>query len=328
MTQLGALPANFIPVDGLPEIASRQVFGLFRQFNSIPFVLVEPWGNYGDQLLWRGAEKLANLAGVQFQKVSVDAFLRSDYPQNTGVYIHGGGGIHPLYPKAIAAQAFLKSVERYPVTILGPQTVPPDAAFLKQVFISKLPARGAGTAVFFARETTSHTIIKSLLPGWVEPGLDHDTALNLTAADVITAIPPRRFDLYAIRADKEAITKTRRDLMAVWTDPIHFCFDYNQWVALHNQARQIVTNRLHSAVLGAILGVPTTLLPNSYHKNRSVWEYSLQTRGVTWGDEIRLRPLAQKINAITPVRQILEKAWAQRFLRVFVHRVRYKNLKP
>jgi hypothetical protein len=30
--------------------------------------------------------------------------------------------------------------------------------------------------------------------------------------------------------------------------------------------------------------VPTVVLAGSYHKNRSIWEYSLAVRGVHWGE--------------------------------------------
>lgn len=314
--------------DESPGIVSQHIFKLFQEHRATPFIFVEPWGNFGDQLLWMGAEKLAKLAGVHHQSVNVGTFLHTDYPSHVGVYINGGGGINPLYPETTAMQAFLKSVGRYPITILGPQTFPQDINFIKREIVNKLPHGSPGAAMLFAREKLSYNIIKPLLPGWIEPGLDHDTALNLQATDLTTSVPHRRFDLYAIRNDKEAFSKNQRDLLAIWIDPIHFCFDFNQWLALHHRAKRIVTNRLHSSILGSILGIPTTLLPNSYHKNHSVWEHSLQQCGILWRDEIELRPLAQKVNAIPPLRQLLELPFTQRLLRVFIHRARYRSLVP
>lgn len=42
------------------------------------------------------------------------------------------------------------------------------------------------------------------------------------------------------------------------------------------QFHQIETNRLHIAVLGAILGIPVTMLDNSYGKNQDVYDASIK----------------------------------------------------
>jgi hypothetical protein len=35
------------------------------------------------------------------------------------------------------------------------------------------------------------------------------------------------------------------------------------------------------------------LLPGSYHKNRSVWEFSLKERGVEWRDRLDASPVPE-----------------------------------
>ena len=107
-----------------------------------------------------------------------------------------------------------------------------------------------------------------------------------------------------------------------------FCRSFNQWVALHRRARCIVTNRLHSAIASVVLGKQTVLLPNSYHKNRSVWEYSLRERGVLWSDELPVRSVARIINAIAPLRRLVGSDLAQTALRVYIHQVRMRTLLP
>ena len=69
-------------------------------------------------------------------------------------------------------------------------------------------------------------------------------------------------------------------------DPVRYSYSFKHWVRLHARAASIVTNRLHSAICGSILGVPTTLLPNNYHKARGVWEQSLAARGVQWAERL------------------------------------------
>jgi hypothetical protein len=62
---------------------------------------------------------------------------------------------------------------------------------------------------------------------------------------------------------------------------------FAHWMRIHLNSRAIVTNRLHSAIVCTLAGKPVTIAPGAYHKNRSVWEYSLSAQGATWADAIR-----------------------------------------
>lgn len=315
--------------DESPGVVSRHIFNLFWEYRDRPFIFLEPWGNFGDQLIWKGAQKLAQAAGLNVKSMHCKDYTPTDFSNNTVIYIHGGGGFFPDWLKSGHAVALIKAVNSHcGVTILGPHTFFADTSFLQKTVIDHFPTRGPGQVYVFTREQRSYDILKQCWPGWIELGLDHDTALNLNAADLVTQTPPKRYTFYGIRTDPEAIAFQNRDLLAFWADPVDHCYTFEQWVALHHRAKEIITNRLHSAIAGATFGIPTMLLPNNYHKNRSVWEYSLQQRGILWCDTIQLRPIAQKINVITPIRKLLELPQSQRFLRVFVHRVRYKTLIP
>jgi exopolysaccharide biosynthesis predicted pyruvyltransferase EpsI len=52
---------------------------------------------------------------------------------------------------------------------------------------------------------------------------------------------------------------------------------------------RVVTDRLHVAIGGALLGRDVTLAANRYFKNRAVYEHSLRDRfpRLRWGDESR-----------------------------------------
>jgi hypothetical protein len=88
-------------------------------------------------------------------------------------------------------------------------------------------------------------------------------------------------------------------------------------VRIHLFARSITTNRLHSAIIGAIAGKPVTIGPGSYHKNRSVWQYSLAERGVRWVDAIE--PPAAGLWQRLPSR--IRDSYKIRQLRLALHRV-------
>ncbi|MGH7403135.1 MAG: polysaccharide pyruvyl transferase family protein [Candidatus Rokuibacteriota bacterium] len=307
--------------------ASPQLFRLFEAYRSTPFLFVESGGNFGDELIWLGAYKLARVAGLDIRRVTYDEFVGSCVPPDTGVYVHGGGGINP-WCSGRAITTFQKALATdCPIAILGPQSVHPDHAFLRAKLASELDQASARRTVVFARDHVSYEALAACFPG-LELGAEHDTALHLSRADLDGPCLPRAFALHVIREDNESNQILDRDLLSLSIDPTRFCRSFNQWVALHRSARRIVTNRLHSAIAGVVLGKPTVLLPNSYHKTRSVWVYSLRERGVVWSDEVPLGPVPRVINAFAPLRRLMGSNLAQTALRVYLHRVRRRSLLP
>ena len=305
--------------------ASPRLFRLFEAYRSTPFLFVESGGNFGDELIWRGAYKLAQLAGLDVRRVPYDEFVGSTVPGNVGVYVHGGGGINP-WCSGRAITAFQKALATdSPIAILGPQSVHPDHEFLRARLARDLAQAAARRVAVFARDQISYEALAGCFPG-LDLHIEHDTALNLSRADLDGPRLPRSFVLHVLREDNESNPIPDRDLLSLSLDPTRFCGSFAQWAALHRSARRIVTNRLHSAIAGAVLGKPTELLPNSYHKNRSVWEHSLRERGVVWRDELPLGPLPRVINAFAPLRRVVGSHVAQTALRVYLHRVRRRAL--
>jgi len=125
-----------------------------------------------------------------------------------------------------------------------------------------------------------------MIPPKITLLLDHDTSLNLSRDDFFDYKECSKGKLFAIRKDKELTVTYKHDPFLLWFDPIEYSNDFEQWLRIHEGVREIVTNRLHSAIIGTILGKKITLLPNNYHKNRSVWEFSLKEMGVKWQDSI------------------------------------------
>jgi len=328
MLQIKGKDSNLaIDTDTESGILSRHLFTIFKKYSSREFIFVEPGGNFGDYLIYKGAQKLANLAGIKFRSVGHQEFIKSDYPSDAVTYIHGGGGFNPWW-SGTPILDFRKAVgRRSSVVILGPTTSVADPVFLRDSIVADLKHSEAETVHVLARDRVSLTALRQCLPGWVELGLDHDTALNLSAADFRHTGGHRLgYTLYSIREDKEAAGHPDRDFLGVWVDPISFCHNFDHWLGLHRRAKRIVTNRLHSAIAGVIFGVPTTILQNNYHKNRSVWEYSLRQQGVQWSDGIGLGSIARAVNAIRPLRKVLESPVFQRALRAVFYGARYRNL--
>ena len=294
-------------------VQSAEVRRLFAAYADRPFMVVRPGGNAGDQLIYRGAEKIARQIGVAFTVVSHDEFMAGAYGPDTVLYLHGGGGYNPIWSgKPMVA---LEKAVRHPgVVIQGPQTYWDDLDFLSERVGRIVREASCERLVMMAREATSHGLLQQVVPASVEAMLDHDTALNLAASDI--ARPPGLdYVYYAIRDDKEANPVAVHEYAAVWGDPVLIAPDFDGWVTLHAGAKAIVTNRLHSAILGGILGIPTTLCPNNYFKNRAVWEYSLQHLGVAWAEQIPISSVSRALHQVQPVRWLLSSAWVQKRVR-------------
>lgn len=157
------------------------------------------------------------------------------------------------------------------------------------------------------------------LPAGVGLGLAHDTALSLDAGDVLRLAelaerPAGRYELVVDRQDDEMPDEAPlASSSALTLDPATYADTLRHWVRIHLYARSITTNRLHSAILGAIAGIPVTLLPGSYHKNHSIWEFSLRARGVQWADKAP-PPMHGGPDLLSRLPAFLRRSWKVRRL--------------
>jgi len=301
------------------SIASTTLFDLFQQLSFYPFLFIEPGGNYGDTLIYEGAYKLAAQAHLRYKAARHEEIIdRIDaVPKDNVVYIHGGGGFVPLWSGKPSA-ALRKLVSRFNgIVILGPQSFSEDVAYLKASFIDSLSGGQSRKLFIFAREHTSYLVLKRCLPSWVELLEDHDTALNLQPSDFDPSHIKQKYSLYAIRTDKEMCPTQKQNVFSTRLDPVPYCLSFEEWFLLHARAKEIVTNRLHSSILGSILGKCTTLMPNSYHKNRSVWEFSLASRNVHWRESLPVGPLSRWLSNRSFIRCLRFSRFIEKLIRLY-----------
>lgn len=265
----------------------RKLSDCFETYKERAFVFVRPGGNFGDELIYLGAEVLARHIGVRWVTMDVNQFLEASIDPEAVIYIHGGGGFNRLYRgKPLQILAHAVKTHSGPV-IQGPQTFSTDKDYIKSDLAEALRGAISNAVILYAREYTSLKALVSVFSDNIDLRLDHDTALHLTRDDLCHEIGSRRprYRLLAIREDREALeTPYKGDKSGVHLDPARYAQSFGHWARIHAYSKSIVTNRTHSSILGSILGIPTTLLPGSYHKNRSIWEYSLASRGVEWAD--------------------------------------------
>ena len=288
-------------------VASNRLLGLFQELRSREFLFVVPGGNHGDELIWFGAEKLARLAGLRYRSMNHAEFMACSIPESAVVYIHGGGGYVPWCSGAPIVELRRSVTEHAGTVILGPETFTDDEEFLRGTLLPALDRRRCERVVLFAREEVSFATVQAIVPCDVSVVLEHDTALNLTAGDFsqyrLRANGGRGgYQFWSVREDNESPGADTPGFLAVWFDPAMHCRTFREWLDVHASAREIITNRLHSAIIGSILGIPTTLTRNSSHKCRAVWEFSLRDRGVRWAEALPRQRFSCLLGSIPPIK--------------------------
>lgn len=275
------------------NVIAEDLEAIFRQHADRPFVLVKPGGNWGDDLIYWGARALADRLSIKWQEIEVGDFPACSIDPTAVVYIHGGGGFNP-FSSGRVAKALRHAVGHHAgIVIQGPQTFATEPDQLGSMMMGIFDNRAAEAVIVFSREEASLKAIQMTFPDDVRIGLDEDTAFFITPDDVERRIGKtrRRYALRAVRQDTEGNGLEPPALaQAVTVDPAYFATSFDHWLRLHSAATRIVTNRTHSSILGAILNIPTTLYAGRYHKNRSIWDFSLQRRGVSWLEDAGLQP--------------------------------------
>jgi len=223
---------------------------------------VRPQGHVGDALIELAMTQLFAEFGIRWLPLDLDE------PAEVDVIVFGGGGSmgrrsdhnHALRTRALSLGL--------PVVIL-PQsfTDREDRSF----------------AHVFVRERASLDLRSD---GVLAP----DLALGLAWP----AVGPPVQDLGVLmRRDHE---RTGRRLQLA-RDPAALCTTPAETLALAARYRRIITDRLHFAIAGLHAGRDVTLLPNNYHKNRSMHETWLAGLGCRFAESVEAALLRQAAEA-------------------------------
>jgi len=260
---------------------SMTIEELFRENNDREWVFVSPGGNQGDSMIYAGARKLADKAQLKYKEISIKRGQPAPQIDSRKIiYVQGGGGWCTWWnwtPRMVKDLS-----EKHPDNqiIIGPSTVAKQNWYIDKWF----PKRK--NMVFYARENTTYDYMKRL---GVTLRRDHDTAFALEKGDrgltpLLDGNPLKPFKLAAIREDPESPDSLPESVDLDYYDVVIDPCQTKNWGPLHLYATEILTNRSHSAILGAILGKKTKMFKGSYHKNKSIYDYSLKQMGVEWID--------------------------------------------
>lgn len=251
---------NLIVQDPLPSrtlLSPDQydmVFGPWRG-KRVAFGFNEAFGNVGDLLI-----RDATLQLFEYYNMQLVTLADAEVAMFTG-----GGNMGPLHSEISSFRMkFLTEAKRLgvPSVILPQSWSGPDSS------------AALATAGVFARDATGTRYC-------AEAKLAPDLALAwrgpVHAPEVIGD-----HGIF-IRQDKERHVELGP---RKFSDPVTLRRTVEGYVSLASSCRKITTDRLHFAVAALLAGREVTLLPNSYGKNRGVYEAHLADLGCKWADEI------------------------------------------
>ena len=288
------------------------------------FLVVDPLGGKGDQLIYMGMEKKLRKLNINYKvlryktmharffkvkkmisllrlRESVTEKLEHVTRTTYNLVYKKVNEIRDAFADVILLRggAYLNDVWKEYEILENTTRDNPDCAIIvaPQSFFFNSTTRfpeffeGSKQEIYlFCRERYSYNLLLSMnFPKNVHVYLSHDAALYLSKDD----FNPRNgsYDLICPRGDRESavdwrIEDLRKRRNAGLTDSGHpidnvlmgdldLIGDFRAFVNLIEGSRRVYTDRLHVAILSAILGKDTFLYPNSYPKNKGVYEFSL-----------------------------------------------------
>jgi len=214
-------------------------------------------GNYGDSLIWHGTKKILSLLNISERYVDI-----SSPKYNNVLFIDGGGNLvdyyHDVRDFLIKKPALYSEIVILPHTIFGENQ------------IETLNNLSSKLTVFCREKISAKFLEDKLTHGKVY--LWHDCAFY----NEFSQIPAGNGILNVFRSDNESILNTwpesNNDLSynGYATKPL------DELLGVLQKYAQVNTDRLHIAIGATLLGKQVRLFPNSYYKNKAVFDYSLK----------------------------------------------------
>ena len=248
----------------MPLVPASEYNPIFEPLSGKKIGFVALDGNVGDRLADLAAEKLLIHFNIDYYFVPeqqlTDGSAQKEYDE---LLIAGGGNMGTLYP--ICYETRMAALETgLPVTVL-PQSFTNDQEDL------------SGYKQVYVREKASYDLVK------VGGNVTLAPELALGLPDPYVMQPPMfEFGLF-LRIDVESVFEDRK-LSIV--DPVFNNLTPARYLSFASMFSEIVTDRLHFAIAGLIMGRKVTLLPNAYHKNRSIYDTWLSKLGCHWKEDV------------------------------------------
>lgn len=229
----------------MAHLPASQFSHIFEPLQNKLIGFVRPYGNVGDMLIEKATLQLFDRFGISWRSWSPNEPLDDLQELAFG----GGGNMGDTYRENWDLRTACLETG-LPVTILPQSFMGPENRPFHRVYV---------------RERASFRF----------------AADGILAPDLALALVPE----ISAAAEKPLGVFIRNDLEAhesiPWysEDPVELARTPEQYIQLASRYQIIVTNRLHFAVAGILLDRKTFMLPNSYHKNLSMYETWLSDLG-------------------------------------------------
>ncbi len=240
----------------MKELDVKKFLGRFSDAN-VDFFNVT--GNYGDSLIWHGAKQLFKDLNIHANEITIDSAVTSDV-----LIINGSGNFIDLYDQV--RNMVLKNHRLYKEVIILPSTI---YGKFQQEILSGLQ----DNVTIFCREKITYKFVK-LHAINCQVYMWHDIAFH----NELELMPDGAGELNAFREDDEKfmLKKPPNNIdiskMGIQSTPIA------NFINMLSSHRVINTDRLHVCIGSAMLGKEVNFYPNSYYKNKAIYEYSIKNR--------------------------------------------------
>ncbi len=213
-------------------------------------------GNYGDSVIWHGTMNL--LSDLKISIVNVDIATEK---KNEVLLIDGGGNFVDYYDDV---RNFINEKHnQYKEIVFLPHTIFGD----KQIEV--LFKLKKNTTIFCRERETAKFV--DLFAKNCNVFLWHDCAFYNSFKQNEKGVGT----LNAFRSDCESILKFKPESNIDISYNGYATKPLNEFLDAIINFEQINTDRLHVAITAVLLGKKVNLFPNSYFKNKAVFEYSL-----------------------------------------------------
>lgn len=214
-------------------------------------------GNYGDSLIWHGTKILLNDLNIKEDYVDTGSPKYNDI-----LFIDGGGNFVNYYTDV--RNFLIRKPNLYNEVIILPHTI------FGEEQIKVLNNISSKLTIFCRERISAKFLEENVTNGDVY--LWHDCAFY----NKLSSTTSGEGTLNAFRSDKESalhsLPETNIDISynGYATKPL------DNFIKMIEKYGKINTDRLHVAIGATLLGRKVTLFPNSYYKNKAVFDYSLK----------------------------------------------------
>lgn len=248
------------------EVLDIRVY-LRENFSNKHVIYIPNNGNAGDSIIAHATLKVFKDAGIKWVQG------RNVEYKNQILFYGGGGNFVPPYGDC---KAFVnKNVGKGNTLVILPHTIRSQDESLKRM---------DKNVIVFCREKTSYNYCAKLMKfASTNLFLSKDLALYLNPSP-IPNINTRILDAYRVDAEKTNIPlpPNNVDISKKFEDT-RFLKDVKYATQTTNKVMEFIrpygivnTNRLHIAIISCIMGKHVNFHPNSYYKNKAVYDYSLK----------------------------------------------------